>query len=71
MSAQSPNLRPISSLGFSSSCYPSKYLRVPHPSRLVRRVGSYTLTPPIFFSSLLGFPVAQAFLPVLLGVLFL
>jgi len=26
-----------------------RYLRVPHPSRFVRRVGSYAPTPPVFF----------------------
>ena len=37
-----------------SLCYPPMYLRVPHPSRLPRRVGPDDPTPPTLFSSFLG-----------------
>src|SRR5208283_1481372 len=40
------------SLGFLLSYAHPKYLRVPHPSRFVLRVGSYDRSPPPLFSSL-------------------
>jgi hypothetical protein len=38
-------------LGFSQSILRPENLRVPHPSRLLRRVGSYAPTPQPFFSA--------------------
>jgi outer membrane protein, multidrug efflux system len=42
---------------FSDRREPQLNLRVPHPSRLMRRVGSYDRTPPTFFPALLGLSV--------------